>query len=105
MSGHAFHRIAAIDRAAAPPVPAPLLFARIGGKYDALRVNSERAEEADPELMGRPHIEHPRDADSLLAPNGWRREKPACDHIPQCSDAHAYPPRSVCLRGSSPRRP
>ena len=55
--GHAFHRIAAIDGAAAAAVFAPLLVAGGFGENDAARIEAERDQEAEPELMGRPDIE------------------------------------------------
>jgi len=68
MAGHALHGIAAIDGAAALSVVPALLLAGVPGKDDALRIDAERRQEAQPELVGGPEIEGPRDADAKLRP-------------------------------------
>ena len=62
--GHAFHRIAAIDGAAAAAIFAPLLVAGGLGENDAARIEAERDQETEPELMGRPDIEYAGNPDA-----------------------------------------
>jgi hypothetical protein len=62
--GHAFHRIAAIDGAAAAAIFAPLLVAGGLGENDAARIEAERDQKAQPELVGRPDIEDAGNADA-----------------------------------------
>jgi len=64
----ALHRVAAVDRAAALAELARLVLRAVGGELDALGVEAERVEEADPELVRRPEVEDARDADPQLAP-------------------------------------
>jgi len=64
----ALHRVAAVDRAAALAELARLVLRAVGGELDALGVEAERVEEADPELVRRPEVEYARDADPQLAP-------------------------------------
>src|SRR5262249_45176209 len=64
--GHALHGIAAIDSAATPAVFATLLVGGIAGKDDASGIKTKRREQAQPELMGGPDVEGPRDPDAKL---------------------------------------
>ena len=60
----ALHRVAAIDRAASLAELARLILRAVGGELDLARVDAERVEESDPELVRRPEIENARDADA-----------------------------------------
>ena len=64
MPGDAFHRIAAIDGAAAAAVFAALLVGGRLGENDAARIEAERDQEAEPELVRRPDIEDAGNADA-----------------------------------------
>ncbi|MEA2942527.1 MAG: hypothetical protein QOD09_3056 [Bradyrhizobium sp.] len=64
VAGDAFDRIAAIDGAAAAAVFAALLVGGGFGKNDAARIETERDQEAEPELVRRPDIENAGNADA-----------------------------------------
>ena len=68
VAGHAFHRIAAIHSAAAPAIFAPLFVGGRLGENDAARIEAERDQKAEPELVGRPDIEDARNPDAQLRP-------------------------------------
>ena len=66
MAAHALHRIAAIDRSAAFAELASLLLGSVGTEDDILRLDAERLQEAHPELVSRPDIQHLRNSDAHL---------------------------------------
>src|SRR5208283_1866968 len=68
-------RIAAIDRAAPLAELAPPLLGNVGAEHDVLRFNADGLQEAHPELVSRPDIQHLRNSDSHLRPVfRWRRD-------------------------------
>ena len=68
VAGHALHGIAAINGATTAAVVAALLLAGVSGEHDAPRIDAERRQEPEPELVGGPDVEGPRDADAQLRP-------------------------------------
>ena len=65
--GDALHRVAAVDGAAALAELAPLLLRGVGGEDEVARVDAERGEEPEPELVRRPEVQDARDADPQLS--------------------------------------
>ena len=97
MSRHALHRVAAVHRAAPLAELARLLLRAVGGELDAARLDAERAEEADPELVRGPQVEHARDAHAQLRARlrcGRLRLRPSAaerrllEPVHQCWDGH-----------------
>ena len=95
-------------RAAAPgPAPAHgggdplaelarLVLRAVGGELEPARVDAERLEEADPELVRRPEVEHAGDADAerrarlsrRLKVRPWRGERRFREPLQQCWGGH-----------------
>src|SRR5450432_72238 len=75
VAAHGFDRIAAIDCAAALAELAPLLLGGIGAEDDVLRLDANVPEEAHPELVSRPDIQHLRNSDAHLRAVFLRRRR------------------------------
>src|SRR5580658_1352727 len=74
MSADALDWIATINRTAALAELAPLLFRCIGAEHNVFRFDADRPQEAHPELVSRPDIQHLRNSDPhLRAIFRWRR--------------------------------
>ena len=103
--GDALHRVAAIHRAAALRELAALLLGSVRGERDLPSFDAQCPEQAHPELMGGPHVEHFRNPDPQLRPVLGRDGSRLRGPFPQYWDEHVSPLPSGLSPPASRSRP